>query len=441
MARSSRFTRRRFMQSAALAGAGLSLVGLGACGTPAAAPAAAPAAEGEESQELLFWAWDEPISELMKKGYEAKFPGYIANPEIVADYENTFYTSLVAGAGLPDCAWIDSNYYQKFARTGQLMELDDFLAPYKDDILPFLWDGGLVDGKQYGAPRRYAPEVLWYRKDRFEEAGVDPNEVKTWEDFITLGAKLTDDAHHMTPFTTIGSLDYNLQALIFSKEGTGFFDADDNVVVNSEKNVNCLETWLRLVKSGVARDMELWSPAWYDAAAKGDIACLIMPYWYGSEPRVQMPDTAGKWDILRVPSIESGVENASIWQGAMYWIIPAKSAQPELAWKFIEYTNYAYDDAYMQESMDREFVLPAYTKFMEGDYFWQDAMTFFGTDLRQRANDLTQGAPVNYMPPEYTECEKALMAEMIKLVAGDQTAQQTLDNAALQFEDLLKARV
>ena len=186
--------------------------------------------------------------------------------------------------------------------------------------------------------------------------------------------------------------------------------------------------------------MELWQPAWYDAAHKGEIACLIMPYWYGSEPRVEMPDTAGEWDIMRIPSIESGVENASVWQGSMYWIIPVKSAQPHLAWKFIEYTSYAYDDSYMQESMDREFVLPAYTKFMEGDYFWEDAMDFYGEDLRQKAHDLTQGAPVNYMPPEYTESETVMMAELVKLVNGEQTPQQALDNAALKFEELLKAR-
>lgn len=441
MLRSSRFTRRRFLQSAAMAGAGLSLMGLGACSSPGATPGGAPeAGSAEESTELLFWAWDEPISELMKQGFEANFEGYTANHEIVADYSTTLYTSLVAGAGLPDCAWEDSHSYQKLARTGQLLPLDDWLAPYKQDILPFLWEGGLYEGTQYGVPRRYAPEVVWYRKDRFEEAGIDMNEIKTWDDFITLGEALTSDGRHMTAFTTIGSVDYNLQSMIFSKEGTGFFDADDNVVVNSEKNVACAETWLRLVKSGIARDMELWSPAWYDAAANADIACLIMPYWYGSEPRVQMPDTAGLWDIARIPSIEAGVENASIWQGAMYWVIPAKSAQPELGWKFVEYTTFAYEDAYMQESMDREFVLPAYVKFMEGDFFWEDAMDFYGSDLRQRAHDLAQGAPVNYMPPEYTECETILLAELLKMVNDGQSPQQTLDNAALQFEDLLKAR-
>ena len=436
----TRLNRRRFLQTAAAAGAGLSMMGLGACAAPSAAPTTA-GTTAEEGKELLFWAWDEPISELMKQGYEAKFPGYVARHEIIADYDTTFYTSLVAGTGLPDCAWVDSHRYQKLARTGQLLALDDFAAPYKSDILSFLWEAGLYEGVQYGLPRRYAPEVLWYRKDRFEEAGIDPAQLKTWDDFITLGGNATDDTHHMTAFATTGSIDYNFQAMIFSKEGTGFFDADDNVVVNSEKNLACAETWLRLVKSGVARNMELWQPAWYDAAKNAEIACLIMPYWYGSEPRVQMPDTAGLWDILRIPSIEQGVENASTWQGAMFWVIPATTANPELAWKFIEYTSLDYQDTFMQESMDREFVLPAYTKFMEGDFFWEEAEAFYGSNLRQRAHELAQGAPVNYLPPEYSECETIMLNELLKLVNDEVTPQEALDNAALGFEELLKARV
>lgn len=55
--------------------------GLGRVFMPSAAPTTAGA---EEGKELLFWAWDEPISELMKQGFEAKFPGYVARHEIIA---------------------------------------------------------------------------------------------------------------------------------------------------------------------------------------------------------------------------------------------------------------------------------------------------------------------------------------------------------------------
>jgi len=194
------------------------------------------------------------------------------------------------------------------------------------------------------------------------------------------------------------------------------------------------------VKSGVARPIEVWSPDWYEAARSAQIACLVMPYWYGSEPRVEMPDTAGKWGVLRIPSIKAGVQNASIWQGAMFWVIPAKAAKKDLGWKFIEYTTFDYKDPYMQESMDREFVLPAYTKFTEIDYFWGEALLFFGENLRQLAAKLAEGAPVNYMPPEYTECEQILTAEVVKMYSGEMTPKQVLDKAAQEFEKLLKAR-
>jgi multiple sugar transport system substrate-binding protein/lactose/L-arabinose transport system substrate-binding protein len=435
-------SRRMFLKTVSLASAGAAFAALTAnCASSTQAPAGGEQAPATEAKEMLFWAWDEPISDLLKKGFETKYPDITVNHEIVANYSETLYTSLVAGAGLPDCAWEDAHSYQKLARTGQLTALDDLLASYKPDILSFLWEAGLYDGTQYGAPRRYAPEVLWYRKDRFEEAGIDPAAIETWDDFVGLGQNATDESHHMTVYTTVGSLDYNLQALIFSNNGTGFFDADDNIVVNSPENVACAEKWLSVVQSGIAREMELWQPAWYDAARTGEIASLIMPYWYGSEPRVQMPDEAGKWDILRVPSLVQGVQNASIWQGAMFWVIPQKATNAELGWQFVEYTTFDYEDEFMQESMDREFVLPAYTKFMESDYFWSEAEAYFGSNLRQRAHELAQGAPVNYLPPEYAECEGILINEMLKVVLGEQAPQQALDNAATQFDELLKARV
>ncbi|MBC7237676.1 MAG: extracellular solute-binding protein [Chloroflexi bacterium] len=394
---------------------------------------------GELRGEVLFWAWDEPISDLLKKGFETKYPEVKVEYEMPQNYTQTFLASLVAGAGLPDCAWIDSNFYQKLARTGQLIPMDEYLEPYKADILKFLWDGGLYEGVQYGVPRRYAPEVLWYRKDRYEEVGIDPESLKTWDDFMLEGKKAVDGTRFMSTYDRNAN-PYILQSMIFSKDGTGFFDSQDNVVVNSPENVACLEKFMELVKSGVLRQSEVWSPDWYNAAHQAIIACLVMPYWYGSEPRVEMPDTAGKWGILRIPSLKPGVQNASIWQGAMFWVIPKQAKNKEMGWRFSEYTTFDYTDPFMQESMDREFVLPAYVKFMEIDYFWGDALLFFGENLRKLAHELAQGAPVNYLPPEYSEAESALVAEMQALYDGERSAQATLDAAAEAFKKLLEAR-
>jgi lactose/L-arabinose transport system substrate-binding protein len=397
------------------------------------------AAPSELTGTVKMWAWNEFIAEYMTRGFMNKFPGIKAEHEIIQSYNDTFLASLVAGAGLPDAAWIDSHTYQKLARTGQLLPLDEYQEPYRQDILDYLWGGGIYNGVQYGCPRRYASELLWYRKDRFEEAGIDPEEVDTWDDFMTLGQRATGDGKFMSVFDESG-FDYALQSMLFGKEGTGFFDAQDNVVVNSDENLANLEKWNEMIQSGIMRAVPYWQPDWYDAARTGQLACIVMPYWYGNLFPENFPDSAGQWGVLRIPSIRAGLDNASVWQGAMFWVIPTRAANPELGWKLIEYTTFEYQDTIMQESLDRELVLPAYTKFLDVDYFWTEMLLYFGENLRRPAHEFSQGAPVNYLPPEYNEAQTAFVAEITRMRTGETTPKQTLDNAADEFNKLLQAR-
>jgi multiple sugar transport system substrate-binding protein/lactose/L-arabinose transport system substrate-binding protein len=396
-------------------------------------------APAELTGTVKMWAWNEFIAEYMTRGFMAKYPGVKAEHEIIQNYNDTFMASLVAGAGLPDAAWIDSHTYQKLARTGQLRPLGDLQVPYREDILGFMYDGGIWDGQQYGCPRRYASELLWYRKDRFEEVGIDAAALRTWDDFLTLGQLATGDGKYMSVYDESG-FDYALQSMMFGKEGTGFFDSQDNIVVNSAENLANLEKWNEMIQSGVMRPVPYWQPDWYDAARNATLACIVMPYWYGNLFPDNFPDSAGQWGVLRIPSLKAGLDNASVWQGAMFWVIPQRAQNPDMGWKLIEYTSFDYQDTTMQESLDRELVLPAYTKFLDVDYFWSEFLLYFGENLRRPAHEYAQGAPVNYMAPEYNECVTAFVAEITKMRDGDLTPKQTLDNAFDEFNKLLQAR-
>ena len=393
----------------------------------------------ELSGTVKMWAWNEFIGEYMTRGFMTKYPGVKAVHETIQNYYDTFLASLVAGAGLPDAAWCDAHTYQKLARTGQIIPLGDLQTPYREDILDYLYEGGLYEGTQYGAPRRYASEMLWYRKDRFEEAGIDPEELKTWDDLILLGEKATGEDRFMSCYDESG-FDYALQSMLFSKDGTGFYDANDNVVVDSAENLAQVEKWLEMVNSGVMRPVPYWTPDWYEAARSAQIACIVMPYWYGNLFPAEFPDSAGQWGVLRIPSIRAGVENASVWQGAMFWVIPKRAENKELGWKLIEYTNFDYQDMIMQESLDRELVLPAYTKFLEVDYFWSEFLLYFGFNLRIPAYEYAQGAPVNYLPPEYQESARILVNEIARMREGDVTPKQLLDKCAEEYKKLLAVR-
>jgi len=429
-------------------------IALGAC-KPEAPKATEPEAGASETEpeapepeakggEITIWAWDEVANVPVMESFMEQNPGVTVKQETILEYEDTFFASLVAGAGLPDAAWMDAHSYQKMARTGQLLPLDDLLAPYKDDIVPSLWEAGLVDGHIYGVPRRFAPQILWYRIDRFEEVGIDPASLKTWDDFIVEGQKaVTDDEHFMTCADPV-FLPFIVEAMLFSKEGTGFYDADDNVVVNSPENVALVTKYVEMVDAGIVKFADAWDTDWYDALDNAKCASYVIPYWFGSDPMNDFsnPANQGNWGMLPIPSLDPKVkDNAVIWQGALYWVIPAKAANPDLAWKFVEYSTFAYNDPAVQASFDEEFVLPAYQKFYEVDYpFWPAAMDFYGFNMRERAIELSKGAPVNYMPPEFNESGDILAVELYKVLNGEQTVQEALDSAAEQFQALLDAR-
>ena len=395
--------------------------------------------ESKLTGTVKMWAWNEFIAEYMTRGFMTKNPEVKAVHETIQNYYDTLMASLVAGAGLPDAAWCDAHTYQKLARTGQIMDLGEQQVPYREDILDFLWDGGLHDGTQYGCPRRYASELLWYRKDRFEEAGIDPEALKTWDDFLQLGQKATSGDRFMSVYDESG-FDYALQSMFFSKEGTGFYDAQDNVVVNSAQNLEQLEKWSEMIDSGLMKAVPYWTPDWYEAARSGLLACIVMPYWYGNLFPAEFPDSAGQWGVLPIPSIKAGLRNAAVWQGAMFWIIPKKAENKELGWKLIEYTTFDYQDAIMQESLDRELVLPAYTKFLEVDYFWSEFLLYFGENLRIPAYEASLGAPTNYLPPEYAESSRIFVNEIARMKEGVVTPKQLLDKCAEEFNKLLAAR-
>ena len=397
-----------------------------------------------ETGEITIWAWDENANVDMMESFMEQHPGITVKQETIMEYEDTFFSSLVAGAGLPDAAWMDSHSYQKMARTGQLMPLDDYIAPYKDDIMPSLLEGATVNGHIYGVPRRFAPQVLWYRKDRFKEVGIDPASLKTWDDFIREGKKaVTDDEHFMTCADPV-YVPFIVEAMLFSKEGTGYYDANDNVTVNSPENVALLSKYVEMVDLGLVKLVSGWEPDWYDALDNAKCASYVIPYWFASDPMndFENPANEGNWGMLPIPSLDPSVEeNHIIWQGPLYWVIPAKAKNPDLAWKFVEYNSFAYEDPVVQASFDEEFVLPAYQKFYEIDYpFLPEAMDYYGFNMREVAIELSTNSPVTYMPPEFNESGDILGGEIYKVLEGEQTVQEALDSAARQFQELLDAR-
>jgi raffinose/stachyose/melibiose transport system substrate-binding protein len=63
---------------------------------------------------------------------------------------------------------------------------------FKDTFYPAGIQNFTYQDKCYGLPRNVAPIVFWYNKELCQKAGVDPQKIKYWEDFIDAVKKCKD---------------------------------------------------------------------------------------------------------------------------------------------------------------------------------------------------------------------------------------------------------
>ena len=89
-------------------------------------------------------------------------------------------------------------------QAGVCQDITDAIAgDFKDSFYPASVQALMSQGKSYGLPDSVGPIVFWYNKELCEKAGVDPSEIKYWEDFLEAAKKCK--AAHINPIAVGGS--------------------------------------------------------------------------------------------------------------------------------------------------------------------------------------------------------------------------------------------
>lgn len=180
----------------------------------------------------------------VKKGFEEKYPN-IQIEYMTAEY-GQMLTQVVTWAGggeivdlvLGEIPWIPT-----LADAGLAVPVTDaFSEDYLSQIYPSMLEATNVDGVPYGIPMYASPFVMFYNKDLFEQAGLDPNAPPTtvaemMEVAPKLAALKTADGNPVYPFgMTTGSVSVSgscLTSLIYGFGGS-VLDADGNLDVDND---------------------------------------------------------------------------------------------------------------------------------------------------------------------------------------------------------------
>ncbi len=104
------------------------------------------------------------------------------------DYDSKLATSLLSGGG-PDV--FESTLSVARVRAGQVVPLDDVIAPAKDDFTATILATHTVDGQVYGIPQAVDTQMLFYRKSMLDAAGITPP--STVDELVDAARRLTTD--------------------------------------------------------------------------------------------------------------------------------------------------------------------------------------------------------------------------------------------------------
>ncbi len=272
------------------------------------------------------------------KNFEAKVQsfGFREMPEKLA-------VSIKTGINPPDVVQLDEVLFGSFL--GGDVPFSDLGARIKkakldQDIARSRQSLFAYKGKTYGIAQSLSAMVLYYRTDLFEELGIDPEDLTTWDKLVETGRKVVED-HGKSMI----ALDPTYFGILLRQRGSDLFGRDGSVYPDREAAIEVLDWMRKQMETRVGMVPErasIFDPLFFNSAIQfGEVLTVVGADWYGLDMLQQFtPDLKGKWGAMPLPAwkLPDGKHSrrTSTFAGQGLLINKASKEQ-DAAWKFIEF--------------------------------------------------------------------------------------------------------
>jgi multiple sugar transport system substrate-binding protein len=345
-------------------------------------------------------------------------------------------SELSSGSVSFDVAALDAIWLKGFA--DGLQPLDDtFTSDVKSDLFPALVSEANVDGHFVGMPAWTNAEVLYYRKDLFDNAankkafeakyGYALAAPKTWEQFADAAQFFTRDGKFGTDVKGAVETEYLatlLQAgakdMVLTKDGK--VDLDTPQALEALNYYTELNTKLKVSPPGAAQID--WASA-QNLYNQGKTA--MTRFW--AHAYTQIPADSPAKDKTGVTVLPAGPGGTAAVPGAWYLSVPKATKKTELADKFI---TFAYEHNDM--GIDTSLGLAARKSALEK---YKDKPGHENLAALIAALDAPATAPRPASPQWQKIVDTVLVPMLQKAVAGGDNA-ALLKKAQAQTEDIVK---
>ncbi len=187
----------------------------------------------------------DPIHEKYIKEWEGKNPGYVVKPEVVGWEQCQDKATTLAASGSPAAmAYVGSRTLKQFSQNDMIVPVpmtDEEKASY----YPHIVDTVTVDGTQWGVPIAFSTKALYWNKDIFKQAGLDPETPpKTWAEEIAFAKQIkekTGIAGYGLPAKTFDNTMHQFMHWVYTNNGK-MIDGD-KIVADSPEVLAALQAY------------------------------------------------------------------------------------------------------------------------------------------------------------------------------------------------------
>jgi lactose/L-arabinose transport system substrate-binding protein len=411
-------TRRRFIRNALGGALGVSLLGASGC------------AGGVGATDLTVASWNTAADAL-----SAVVPAYSERrPEVGVrvQYITTEYTQLIprlmADSGAPDVFSVAQQDFQTLLSQfpGQFADVTDFMSGRRDEFVDAAYDSTVRDGRVYGVPWDIGPVGLYYRKDLFEEAGIGPEALATYDGFIEAGKELSSalDGVSMTGLDVGGQGTNPSDYTIFlNQQGGQFLTDDGRIDFTGEASLRAVELIRRMNDEGVAVNA-----ASYDDTLRnitnGRVATSIGAVWTSGTLSGSVPDQAGEWGITKLPAFEEGGPRDASLAGSVL-VISSQTEKTEAAWEFIE--EALLTSSGQHSSWDNG-LFPSWRPYWETGRF-RETDDYFDLSIGDVFSEIADGSPALDYGPNFLDFRSPLLDAIGSAVTGGVPVEEAMSRA------------
>ena len=298
-------------------------------------------ATGRAQVKITLWhamggARFEAITKDIAEGFNKSHPGYVLQPVFAGSYAEVL-TKAIAAVRAGDPPHIVQVYtigVQTMLDSGAILPVTDLFKPGEikgEEYFAPILNAYTVGGKLYSMPFNSSTPILYYNKDAFKKAGLNPEKPPaTYKDVEEAGRHLVKSGAARAAITFgwptwMFEHAFTLSNQLFADNDNGRAGRATKVLFNTAFGVEVLTRWKRWSDEGLLMSGgREYAPN--KAFLSGEVAMLLQ-----STSQVTTIEKAAKFAVGTglLPVIEGKPRGKSVVGGGSLWVLKGKGRSPQ----------------------------------------------------------------------------------------------------------------